>query len=61
MNEHVRECVRRIHEGSGMSNEQAIDAADASLRSRALASIAHRAAISAAFPFTTPPSGRGEM
>ena len=37
MNEHVQEYVRRIHEATGMPNEQAIDAADASPRSRALA------------------------
>jgi hypothetical protein len=37
MNEHVREYVRRIHEASGVPNEQAIDAADASPRCRALA------------------------
>src|SRR5580704_2380739 len=37
MNKHVQEYVRRIHEASGVPNEQAIDAADASPRSRALA------------------------
>ena len=37
MNEHVQEYVRRIHEASGVPNEQAADAADASPRSRALA------------------------
>jgi hypothetical protein len=37
MNEHVQEYVRRIREASGVSDEQAIDAADAPLRSRALA------------------------
>ena len=37
MNEHVQGYVRRIHEATGMANEQAIDAADASPRSRALA------------------------
>jgi hypothetical protein len=37
MNEHVQEYVRRIHEASGVPSEQAIDAADASPRSRALA------------------------
>jgi hypothetical protein len=37
MNVHVREYVRRIHEANGVPNEQAIDAADASSRSRALA------------------------
>lgn len=35
MNEHVQEYVRRIHEASGVPNKQAIDAADASPRSRA--------------------------
>ena len=62
MNELVEEYLRRIHQAGGVPNEQAIDAADASPRSRALApSIAPRAAVSAAVPFTTPPSGRGEM
>jgi hypothetical protein len=37
MNEHVQEYVRRIREASGVPSEQAIDAADASPRSRALA------------------------
>jgi AcrR family transcriptional regulator len=37
MNEHVQEYVRRIHEASGVPSEQAIDAADASPRRRALA------------------------
>ena len=37
MNEHVQEYVRRIHEASGMPSEQALDAAGASPRSRALA------------------------
>lgn len=37
MNEHVQEYVRRIHEASGGPSEQAIDAADASPRGRALA------------------------
>ena len=37
MNEHVQEHVRRIHEASGAASEQAIDAADTSPRSRALA------------------------
>ena len=37
MNEHVQEYMRRIHEASGVPNEQAIDAADTSPRSRALA------------------------
>jgi hypothetical protein len=35
MNEPVQEYVRRIHEASGVPNEQAIDAAGASPRSRA--------------------------
>jgi hypothetical protein len=62
MNEHVQEHLRRIHHAGGMPTEQAIDTTDASPRGRALApSLAHRAAISAAVPFTTPPSGRGEM
>jgi hypothetical protein len=37
MNEHVQRYVRHIHEASGVPGEQAIDAADASPRSRALA------------------------
>lgn len=37
MNEHVQEHVRRIHEASGVPDEQAIDAVGASPRSRALA------------------------
>ncbi len=37
MNEHVQEYVRRIHEASGVLNEQAIDAAEASPRSGSLA------------------------
>jgi hypothetical protein len=37
MNEHVQEHVSHLHEASGAPNEQAIDAADASPRSRALA------------------------
>ena len=37
MNEHVQKYVRRIHEASGMPDEQATDAADASRHSRALA------------------------
>ena len=37
MNEHVQEYVRRIHETSGVPSEPAIDAVDASPRSRALA------------------------
>jgi hypothetical protein len=57
MNEHVQAHVRRIREAS----EQAIDAAGASRAAAHLPSTAHRAAISAAFPSTTPPSGRGEM
>jgi hypothetical protein len=62
MNELLEEYLRRIHQAGGVPNEQAIDTTDASPRSRALApSIAPRAAISAAVPFTTPPSGRGEM
>jgi hypothetical protein len=57
MNEPVQEYVRRIREAS----EQAIDAAGASRAAAHFPSIAHGAAISAAFPFTTPPSGRGKM
>jgi len=37
MNEHVQEYVRRIREASGVPSEQAIDAAGASPRGRALA------------------------
>ena len=37
MNEHVQGYVRRIHEASGGPGEQAVDAAGASPRSRALA------------------------
>jgi len=37
MNEHVQEYLRRIHQASGVPNEQAIDAADGSPRSRPLA------------------------
>ena len=37
MNEHVQEYVGRIREASGVPDEQAIDAAYASPRSRALA------------------------
>jgi hypothetical protein len=37
MNEHVQEYLRRIHEASGVLSEQAVDAADTSPRSRALA------------------------
>jgi hypothetical protein len=61
MNEHVQRYVRHIHEASGVPGEQAIDAADASPRSRALALDSTPAAICAAFPFTASPSGRGEM
>ena len=54
MNELVEEYLRRIHQAGGVPTEQAIDAADASPRSRPLApSIAPRAALSAAVPFTT--------
>jgi hypothetical protein len=35
MNEHVQENLRRIREASGVPNEQDIDAADGSPRSRA--------------------------
>ena len=37
MNEHVQEHVRRIREARGVPDEQALDAAGASPRSRALA------------------------
>ena len=62
MNELVEEYLRRIHQAGGVPTEQAIDAADGSPRSRALApSIAPRAAASAAFPLATPVSRQGGM
>jgi hypothetical protein len=61
MNEHVKQYVRRIREARGVPDEQAIDAAGASLRSRALALDSTPGGYPAAFPFTTSPSGRGAM
>ncbi len=61
MNEHVKEYVRRIHEASGVPDEQAIDAAGASPRSRALALDSTPGDHLRGLPFTTPPSGRGAM
>ena len=61
MNELVEEYLRRIHQAGGVPTEQAIDTTELAAQPRTGPSIAPRTAVSAAVPFTTPPSRQGEM
>ena len=61
MNEHFQEYVRRIREATGVPGEQAVDAADASPRSRALALDSTPGGHLRGLPFHNAASGQGEM
>jgi hypothetical protein len=61
MNEYLQEYLRRIHEAGGVPTNRSSSPRTPRRAAAHLPSIAHRAAISAAFPFITPPSMQAEM